>query len=60
MNKEKEEFDMAVKIIIKRIVPENKVSRSYRDMVGACNQVIASKADQVIMMVSGVPLHLKK
>lgn len=42
------------------LVPENEVSRRYRDLVGRCNQVMASYADKVTMIVSGLPLILKE
>jgi len=42
------------------IVPENPVARLYRDLVGRCNQVIAAGADQVVLMVAGLPLELKE
>ncbi len=41
------------------IVPEQAVSRRYRDLVGRCNKTMASGADSVIMIVSGLPLVLK-
>lgn len=41
------------------IVPENRASRLYRDLVGRCNQIIAESADQVTMVVSGIPFNLK-
>lgn len=42
------------------IVPDNPVSRRYRDLAGRCNQVIAAGADEVTFLVCGVPLALKK
>jgi adenosylcobinamide kinase/adenosylcobinamide-phosphate guanylyltransferase len=42
------------------IVPENNLSRRYRDLVGRCNQVVAEKADEVIMVACGLPLYLKR
>ena len=42
------------------IIPDNPISRRYRDLAGRCNQVMAERADSVIFMVSGVPLELKK
>lgn len=42
------------------IVPENKVSRLYRDCVGMCNQTIATAADDVILVSCGIPLYLKQ
>ncbi len=41
------------------IVPENPLARRFRDLVGRCNQVMARRADQVLFMVSGLPLVLK-
>ena len=41
------------------IIPDNDASRLYRDLLGRCNQVIATAADTVVLMVSGLPLTLK-
>ena len=41
------------------IVPDNPVARRYRDLVGRCNQIIASSADQVFLVTCGIPLQLK-
>ena len=40
-------------------VSENKLQRKFTDLQGWTNQYIASRADEVIMMISGIPLHLK-
>jgi adenosylcobinamide kinase/adenosylcobinamide-phosphate guanylyltransferase len=42
------------------IVPANKVGRLYRDLLGKANQVLAEQADEVIMMVAGIPIKIKK
>lgn len=42
------------------IVPENKVARQFRDLVGVANQMIAQCADEVYFMVSGIPIKIKK
>ncbi len=42
------------------IVPENDVSRHYRDLVGRCNQVMASGANEVTLVACGLPLNLKR
>jgi len=42
------------------IVPDNSLGRSFRDIAGRCNQIIAGAADEVIFLVSGIPLYLKK
>ena len=41
------------------IVPDNALSRKYRDLVGRCNQTIAAAADEVALVACGVPLMLK-
>jgi adenosylcobinamide kinase / adenosylcobinamide-phosphate guanylyltransferase len=41
------------------IVPDNAMSRRYRDLLGWTNQKIAAVADEVILMVSGYPLKVK-
>ena len=41
------------------LVPANKVSRLYRDLLGKANQMLAERADEVYLMVSGLPLQIK-
>jgi len=41
------------------IVPENKLARIYRDIVGSCNQMIAAAASDVHLVSCGIPLQLK-
>jgi adenosylcobinamide kinase/adenosylcobinamide-phosphate guanylyltransferase len=41
------------------VVPDSSLGRSFRDIAGRCNQLIAASADEVILLVSGIPLHLK-
>ena len=41
------------------IVPDNPLARKFRDLIGTTNQSIASVADEVICMISGLPLYLK-
>lgn len=41
------------------IVPDNSLSRRYRDLAGRLNQVVAAGADLVILVVCGIPLTLK-
>lgn len=42
------------------IVPDNETARRFRDIAGRCNQEIAAAADTVTLVVSGIPLHLKR
>jgi adenosylcobinamide kinase/adenosylcobinamide-phosphate guanylyltransferase len=41
------------------IVPENELARRFRDMQGFLNQRVAEIADEVILMVSSIPLKVK-
>ena len=41
------------------IVPDNALARKYRDLVGSCNRYLAKRADEVILVSCGIPLHLK-
>jgi adenosylcobinamide kinase / adenosylcobinamide-phosphate guanylyltransferase len=41
------------------IVPDNPLARRYRDLVGTCNQTIAAKAKEVVLVTCGLPLYLK-
>jgi adenosylcobinamide kinase/adenosylcobinamide-phosphate guanylyltransferase len=41
------------------IVPENPLARTFRDLSGRLHQEIAQIADQVILMVAGLPLIVK-
>jgi adenosylcobinamide kinase/adenosylcobinamide-phosphate guanylyltransferase len=41
------------------IVPENELSRRFRDDAGYLNQQVAKLADEVILMVSGIPVKIK-
>ena len=39
---------------------ENEIQRKFTDMQGWMNQYIASQADEVILMVSGIPVKIKE
>jgi adenosylcobinamide kinase / adenosylcobinamide-phosphate guanylyltransferase len=41
------------------IVPENRMARDYRDIHGRMNQLIASHADTVFFIISGIPVRIK-
>ncbi|MFR7466733.1 MAG: bifunctional adenosylcobinamide kinase/adenosylcobinamide-phosphate guanylyltransferase [Phocaeicola vulgatus] len=38
---------------------ENELQRKFTDMQGWMNQYVAARADEVILMVSGIPLTVK-
>lgn len=40
-------------------VSENAVQRQFTDLQGWMNQYVASRADEVILMVSGIPVAIK-
>lgn len=42
------------------IVPENAIARRFRDLLGLSNQMMAEKADEVILMHSGIPVKIKE
>ena len=41
------------------IVPDNTLARMFRDIAGTTNQVLAATADEVHVVISGIPLKLK-
>ncbi|PJB50640.1 MAG: bifunctional adenosylcobinamide kinase/adenosylcobinamide-phosphate guanylyltransferase [Chloroflexi bacterium CG_4_9_14_3_um_filter_45_9] len=41
------------------LVPENRLGRVYRDLLGKANQLLAQHADEVYFMVSGIPIKIK-
>lgn len=42
------------------IVPDNELSRKFRDMAGLLNQKIAATSDEVYMVVAGIPVKIKE
>ena len=40
-------------------VSENAIQRRFTDLEGWMNQYVASKADEVVLMVSGIPVRIK-
>ena len=41
------------------IVPDNALSRKFRDIAGEANQRLAAAFDEVVHMVSGIPVEIK-
>ena len=41
------------------IVPDNALSRVFRDIAGSANQIIADEADEVYFMVAGIAQRIK-
>ena len=42
------------------IVPENKLARAYRDLVGSVNQAVARAVDRVEIVVAGIAVTIKE
>ena len=42
------------------VVPSTKLGRIYADELGRVNQIVASEADAVYLMVAGFPVDIKK
>jgi len=41
------------------IVPANRLGRDFRDIAGKVNQMVAKIADEVLFVVSGMPMKMK-
>ncbi len=41
------------------VVPDNPLARGFRDLAGRASQAVAKQADQVFLMVAGIPLAVK-
>lgn len=41
-------------------VSENEIQRKFTDLQGWVNQYIAEQADEIILMISGIPLKIKE
>ena len=42
------------------IVPESALARKFRDLAGRVNQRLAAAADEVVLMIAGLPVFVKK
>ncbi|MFC1916625.1 bifunctional adenosylcobinamide kinase/adenosylcobinamide-phosphate guanylyltransferase [Chloroflexota bacterium] len=41
------------------LVPANKIGRVYRDLLGKANQMLAERADEIYLMVAGLPVKIE-
>jgi adenosylcobinamide kinase/adenosylcobinamide-phosphate guanylyltransferase len=41
------------------LVPANELGRLYRDLLGKANQLLAQNADEVYLMIAGIPMKVK-
>lgn len=59
MNKVNADFIVISNEVGLGIVPENKLSREYRDTLGLVNQRLTECADEVFFMIAGIPVKIK-
>jgi adenosylcobinamide kinase/adenosylcobinamide-phosphate guanylyltransferase len=57
------ETDVAMLVVSNEVglgvVPPYELGRAYRDILGRANQILARHADQVQLLVAGIPMRLK-
>lgn len=41
------------------LVPTNKLARKFTDLLGKANQIVASQAKEVYLLVAGIPVKIK-
>lgn len=41
------------------VVPPYELGRAYRDILGRANQILARHADEVLLLVAGIPMRVK-
>ena len=49
-----------VTVSLDDLVPENHLSREYRDLAGISNQLMARAAEEVYLVACGLPVNIKK
>ena len=59
INQVKADFIIVTNEVGLGLVPANRLSRLYRDLLGKTNQMLAQRAGQVYLIVSGLPVPLK-
>ncbi len=59
INRVKADFIIVTNEVGLGIVPAYRSARVYRDLLGKANQALAHHADEVYLMVSGLPLRVK-
>ncbi len=42
------------------IVPADPISRIYRDVLGRANRLLAARAEEVLLLVAGIPMAVKQ
>ncbi|MFC1898738.1 bifunctional adenosylcobinamide kinase/adenosylcobinamide-phosphate guanylyltransferase [Chloroflexota bacterium] len=59
INMVKAKFIVVTNEVGEGLVPVNSIGRLYRDLLGKANQMLAESADQVYLMMAGLPLKIK-
>ncbi len=59
MQKQKIHFILVTNEVGWGIVPDNKLARLYRDLLGKVNQKLAGCAHEVYLLVAGIPCKIK-
>jgi adenosylcobinamide kinase/adenosylcobinamide-phosphate guanylyltransferase len=59
MNEVKATFIVVTNEVGQGLVPVSSMSRSYRDMLGKTNRVLAQNMEEVYMMIAGLPVKIK-
>jgi len=59
MAKTKASFIVVTNEVGTGLIPANLMGRLYRDLLGKANQMLARHADQVYLMVTGLPILIK-
>lgn len=58
----KRDFGMSVVVtneVGSGVIPEGELARRFTEVLGRANQLVAARADRVLLMVSGIPLEVK-
>ncbi len=60
LNKKKARIILVSNEVGLGLVPVNKLGREFRDIAGIVNQIVASKVNEVLFMVAGLPMNIKE
>lgn len=59
INRAEADFIIVTNEVGQGLVPADSMSRLYRDLLGKVNRILAQHADNVYMMVAGLPVKVK-
>jgi adenosylcobinamide kinase/adenosylcobinamide-phosphate guanylyltransferase len=58
-NKLETSFIIVSNEVVMGIVPETRLGRIYRDLLGRANQLIAEHTNEVYLLMAGMPVEVK-